>query len=64
VTLTVYDILGREVTTLLEGHLQAGMHAVDWNATDASGRIVPSGVYIYRITAAEGSRSRAMTLAK
>ncbi len=44
VTLTVYDILGREVATLVEGVETAGFHTVTWNASKFA-----SGVYIYRL---------------
>jgi hypothetical protein len=44
-TLKVYDIFGREVATLVNEKLQAGEHAVEWNAEKLS-----SGIYFYRIT--------------
>jgi GH35 family endo-1,4-beta-xylanase len=46
VTLTVHDMLGREVATLVSDERRAGAHSVVW---DASGQ--PSGVYVYRLTA-------------
>lgn len=46
-TLTVYDILGREVGKIATGRMQPGTHAIAWNAGDH-----PSGVYLYRITSA------------
>ncbi len=46
VTLTVYDLLGREVAKLLDGELNPGEHSVVF---DAKG--LPSGVYVYRLTA-------------
>jgi hypothetical protein len=45
VTLKIYDILGNQVTELVTGHQNAGVHRVEW---DASG--YPSGVYFYKIT--------------
>jgi flagellar hook assembly protein FlgD len=44
-TLTVYDVLGREVQTLSSGHFAAGYHTVTWNASE-----VASGVYFARVT--------------
>jgi hypothetical protein len=44
--LKVYDIRGREVTTLVNGYMEAGLHSVEFNASDLS-----SGIYFYRITA-------------
>jgi hypothetical protein len=41
----VYDVLGREVTRLLERSLPAGEHEVPWTGSDAGGAWAPSGVY-------------------
>jgi len=46
VTLKVYDVLGKEVTTLIEGTKDAGTYTTTWNAQNYS-----SGVYFYRLTA-------------
>jgi hypothetical protein len=45
VKLTVYDILGREVTVLLHNHMNVGTHAVQWNGTNRFGQSVASGTY-------------------
>jgi hypothetical protein len=44
VTLKVFDMLGREVTTLVNGERGAGAHSVTWDALG-----YPSGVYVYRL---------------
>jgi len=49
VKLTVYDIQGCEVRTLLNGYKNVGIHNVEWNATNAQGVRVPTGIYFYRI---------------
>jgi hypothetical protein len=46
VTLTVYDILGRKVTTLVNNIQNAGQHIVSFNATNLA-----SGIYIYQLQA-------------
>jgi len=46
VTLTVFDILGQEVVNLISGNLAAGLHEINFNASN-----IPSGVYFYRIDA-------------
>ncbi len=46
VTLRVYDILGREITTLVNEYKQAGSYNVEFNAAELS-----SGIYFYKITA-------------
>ncbi|MBN2011853.1 T9SS type A sorting domain-containing protein [candidate division KSB1 bacterium] len=50
VTLRIYDILGRLVAELVNAEVQsAGAHAVVWDGTDNSGRVVPSGLYVYSL---------------
>ena len=59
VTLTIFDILGQEIQTLVSGHFAQGSHTINW---DASG--LPSGVYIYRIQAGNSVSARKMFLEK
>ncbi|GJQ63095.1 MAG: hypothetical protein SCALA702_21480 [Melioribacteraceae bacterium] len=59
VTLKVYDILGREVATLLDGVKSAGTHTVSFNASALS-----SGIYIYRISTPEFSSQKKLILMK
>jgi hypothetical protein len=49
VRLAVHDARGRRVRTLLSADLQAGEHAVRWNGRDDAGRVLPTGVYLYRL---------------
>jgi len=49
VRLTVYDINGREVCTLVKGQWAAGFHSVIWNGRDRHGQRVATGMYFYRI---------------
>ena len=48
VKITIYNILGKEVTTLVNKKLKAGSYEVDWNGSD-----YPSGVYFYKLIADE-----------
>ena len=65
VRLTVYDLLGRRVRTLLAATaLPVGPHSVIWDATDDSGQRVSSGTYLYRLEAGAFSAERKMTLLK
>ena len=59
VTLTIYDITGRMVQTLVNELQQSGVKKVIWNASDVS-----SGVYIYRIQAGNFTQTRKMILLK
>ena len=51
VTLKVYDILGVEIATLVQGEQPAGWHSAAWNGTNSHGAPVGSGLYIYRLEA-------------
>jgi hypothetical protein len=62
VSLRVFDLHGRLVTTLFEGRSDRGVHEVVWEGTDASGLSVASGVYYYRLDHPEGARTRKMLL--
>jgi len=59
VTLKVYDVLGREVQTLVNGNVPAGVHTVRFDATDLS-----SGVYLYRLTAGEYTSVKKLVVMK
>jgi len=60
VTLTVYDIIGREVARLVNATNPAGFYKVIWDGKDKSGNLVSSGVYIYRIQAGSFTQTRKM----
>jgi len=64
VKLVIYNMLGQEVSTLINRDLRAGYHNVLWNGTDKFGRPVGSGVYIYRIKAGDFTSSKKMLLLK
>jgi hypothetical protein len=64
VTLTVYDLIGREVTQLVNTAQEAGYRSVQWNATDMHGKPVSAGVYLYQIRAGEFVQTRKMVLLK
>ncbi len=49
VFLAVYDLLGRDVRSILDASLPAGVHAAEWDGTDAAGRRVSEGAYIVRL---------------
>ena len=62
--LAIYDLLGREVRTLLSGDITAGNHNVTWDGKDSGGKNVASGVYVYRLQTADISLARRMTLVR
>jgi hypothetical protein len=62
VTLTVYDVSGRLVRTLVDGAQTAGQHSVRWNGRNGAGVGVASGVYFCRMTAPGFVEQRKMVL--
>ena len=64
VTLSIYDMLGREITQLVNTNQQAGFKSVQWDATDSMGRPVSAGVYLYQIEAGDFIQTRKMVLLK
>ncbi len=64
VTLTIFNLLGKEVKTLLDEEKPAGIYQVQWDGKDALGKEAPSGIYFYRIAAGEKSEIRKMTKIK
>jgi len=59
VSLKIYDILGREVATLVNEPLQPGTYSVEWNAANFA-----SGIYFYSITTGEFTETKKMVLIK
>jgi len=51
VTLTIYNLLGQLVTTLVNEEMSAGNYSIIWNGTDKNGLQVTSGVYLYKMKA-------------
>ncbi|MFA6541367.1 MAG: FG-GAP-like repeat-containing protein [Bacteroidota bacterium] len=65
VTVKIYDMLGKEVRTLINNEEYAkGAHSVMWNARDNAGRQVASGAYIYKMTAGNVEKSMKLMLLK
>ncbi len=64
VSLTVFNVLGQKIKTLVKGKEAAGDHLVVWDGRDDMGHVVPSGVYFYRLQTKNGSKVRKMMLMK
>ena len=62
VRLEVFNLLGQHLATLVDGERPAGFHTATWHATDAAGRAVGAGVYIYRMTVGTASQTGRMVL--
>jgi hypothetical protein len=59
ITIKIYDILGKEITSLLSENLQPGTYEVNWNASD-----YPSGIYFYKLTSGSYIGTKKMVLLK
>jgi len=59
VNLSVYNLMGQRVETLVDGRMHAGRHSINWNAESYS-----SGVYFYKLTSTEKTVSKRMVLLK
>ncbi len=64
VRLVVFDVLGRQVQTLIDGVEIAGAHAVTWNGTDRRGRRLASGVYFAALESAAGTSTTRLVLTR
>ena len=64
VTMVIYDMMGREVMTLVDNNMDAGFQSATWDATNNFGNPVGAGVYIYQIKADGFIQSKKMILLK
>jgi hypothetical protein len=64
VNVIIYDMLGREIRTLVNTTQDAGFKSVIWDATNDYGKPVSAGVYLYKIQAGEFVQTRKMVLLK
>jgi len=64
VNITIYDMMGRQISTLVSGQQTAGYNIVQWNATNTLGEPVSAGLYLYTIHAGKFKQTRKMVLLK
>ncbi|SVC88893.1 uncharacterized protein METZ01_LOCUS341747, partial [marine metagenome] len=64
VRLTIYDMMGREVSQLVDKTQEPGFKSVQWNSTDSMGRPVSAGIYLYQIYSGEFVQTKKMVLLK
>ncbi|MCH7618894.1 MAG: T9SS type A sorting domain-containing protein [Candidatus Marinimicrobia bacterium] len=62
VSINIYDMLGRNVITLVNEQKNAGSHTVEWNGKNSSGIQVTSGIYFYRLEAGQSAITKKMLL--
>ena len=64
VNITIYDMMGRQVSTLVSSQQTAGFKSVVWNATNDKGTSVSAGLYLYTIEAGQYRQTKKMVLLK
>ena len=64
VNITIYDMMGRVVKTMVNSQQNAGFKSVRWNATNDAGSPVSAGLYLYMIQAGEFRQTKKMVLLK
>lgn len=64
VKLVIYDVIGREITTIVSQYQFQGQYNVKWESVDAQGQKVPSGMYIARLQVENESVTKKMLLTK
>jgi len=64
VDLSVYDVRGRVVRTLVSSPIEDGHHEIHWDGTDDRGEQLPSGIYVYRLKVGGESSARKMLLVR
>jgi CubicO group peptidase (beta-lactamase class C family) len=64
VNITIYDMMGRVVKTLVNSSQIAGYKSIQWNATNDRNELVSAGLYLYTIQAGEFRQTRKMVLLK
>ena len=61
-TLSVFNILGKKITTLVCEQQIPGLHTVFWDGTDNTGASLPSGIYLYHLQTPKFSTAKKMIL--
>ena len=64
VTIEVFNLLGQKVRTLIDREESASSYTITWNGTDAGGKSVATGVYLYRFQAGDNIETKKMLLLK
>ena len=64
VDITIYNLLGSKIKTLIATKQSSGFYTVYWNGTDEIGNKVPTGIYVYRLRAGNHVATRRMVLMK
>ena len=64
VNIIIYDMMGRQIKTLINDHQAAGYRSLQWNATNNAGSPLSAGIYLYMIQAGDFMQTKKMVLLK
>ena len=64
ISLTIHDLKGRKVKTLVNGFQSAGQHVLEWDSTNEKGQLVTGGVYFYTIQSKTFKKTKKFLLVK
>jgi len=64
VKITIYDVMGKSIRTLVNSSQSAGYRSLHWNATNDNGQPVSAGLYVYSIQAGQFNQTKKMILLK
>ena len=64
VNISIYDLMGRSIKSLINIEQAAGFYEINWNATNNNGELVPAGMYFYMIQAGTFKSTKKMVLLK
>jgi len=64
VSINIFDLMGRNIKTLMSSQQSAGYHSIKWDATNNYGETVSAGMYLYIIQAGEFRQTKKMLLLK
>ncbi|MCH6559889.1 T9SS type A sorting domain-containing protein [candidate division KSB1 bacterium] len=64
VNLSIYNLLGQKIRSLVTASMGAGIHAIQWDGKNDIGQNVASGLYLYRLTAGDFAETNKMLLLK
>ena len=61
---SIFDVTGRLINTLVNDKLEAGLYSVAWNGKDQNGRLVPTGVYIMKVVSGKNNHNQKIAFVK
>jgi flagellar hook assembly protein FlgD len=64
VTINIYNIKGQMARQLLNEKVEAGIHQITWDGRDQQNKLLPSGIYFYRLNVADYEITKRMILLK